>query len=844
MKAVRPSFEVTPAAAGPYDAASTEAAPARPHEPGSRTWGWTPVSGSALDPLVAEITWIAREMTAADSRGLDPESIKAITGRFDHLVETAWRPGRSVILTEAATIPADDDTMRLRCRIAIGMLGPEGSTALEIAGIRPALDELTDAPGRTPYRARNIDPAEMFAPPDVINLTHTAEHSALIRQRTVAVGVGSETVDVVSRFHPTVEPWLTISRRLVAFDRPVTVRATMLATGLSPLDRLELDHAVTRLHAIAERAPANIRFDLVSQVDRGLATLIDLQASYTSPVFIAEIAVRSPQPLPESFIRSISAALTSETEVHRQDGGVIVAGHRHILGGFEIERDPEGLALALATGLPLRGGTGPRELRDLVTLTESPIGWPVPSGGPIPTVDPLPASDRPVPQRLRAPNGNAEDATVLGTSEDGSSIAHPIELRPLHTLITGTWGSGKSTVLTRMALDDLRNGRPFLFIDPHGTAADWLCAFAEFLGVPVIVLDPEDGDTSRLSPFPKLRTDGRNRTQVEDAVAHLADAVASSLSDPDWAGPRWQATVRSMFEVGAAHGAELAEVVTWLNDPRELSIRLDHASVSPLARSTLGNLSRGPSSDADSVRGWASSKLHAIASGPARRIFDRAGSGIDLADAVGKGVPIIVNLGALSTSEAELVGHLTLARVLHAAMHRAPDARTLFSCYVDEAHRFPVRGLSRVLAEGRKFGIGLVLATQALSQLPGELADLAMGVGTSIAFRATPDTAGRLSVLFDTPPAELTRLPDLRCAIAVAGVGATQIAVPPYESCPIERTKRPPHARRRTRAKKRKVTAPSSPQPAMPPTSTGSTILDEWLAKRTDALVDADEMAK
>lgn len=810
------------------------ASPEGARETGNRTWPFAPASGSALDPLVEEVTWIAREMTAADPAPVGTHGLQTITGGFDHLVEIAWQPGRAVVVSEMATVPDDaGDSLHLRCRIAVGMFGPYGTTGLEIAGLRPELDPLVDGTERTPFQSRPLNPTVMFdraaGPEHVLAELHTA----VIRQRTVAIGIGSETVEVVSRYHPTNEPWSLVARRIVDSGWPITVRATLLATELSPLDRLELDDAVARLHEIRNRIPMGERLDGSSHIDRGLVTLNDLQTSFASPLFVGEISVTSPMVLPDSMLRSIGGGFTSEHDVHRQGGSTVVAGQRLLLGGFEVERDPTGLVDAQRLGLPLRGGLVQRDLRDLVTLAESPIGWPVPVGQPVPTIDETARRAHPVPHRLRAEPTEPAASTVLGTADDGTPVALPVEVRPLHTLVTGTWGSGKSTVLTRMALDDLRHHRPFLFVDPHGTAADWLAGFAEDLGVPVVVLDAEDADTQRLAPFPRLSADGVNRGDVEEAIAQLADAIASSLPDPDWAGPRWQATIRSMFEVGAAHGAELVEMVTWLNDPDELRTRLAHDAVSPLSRSTLANLSRAASSDADSVRGWTSSKLHALVSGPARRLFDRAGAGADLNRAVETGTSVIVNLGGLSTTEAELVGHLILARVLHAAMHRLPTDRTLFSCYVDEAHRFPVRGLSRVLAEGRKFGVGFVGATQALSQLSGEFADLAMGVATSIAFRATPDTASRLAPVFDIEPAELVKLPDLRCIVSVAGVGTTALDVPPYEACPVERHKTEPGA-----AKPTATAAPDRMRTtAAAPAATGSSVLDQWLAEHRSATI-------
>jgi hypothetical protein len=64
----------------------------------------------------------------------------------------------------------------------------------------------------------------------------------------------------------------------------------------------------------------------------------------------------------------------------------------------------------------------------------------------------------------------------------------------------------------------------------------------------------------------------------------------------------------------------------------------------------------------------------------------------------------------------------------------APGLRVLF--VLDEAHLFPARLLSEIVAEGRKFGLGLILATQYPARLAPELRDALTGAaGTVYLFR-------------------------------------------------------------------------------------------------------------
>jgi hypothetical protein len=622
------------------------------------------------------------------------------------------------------------------------------------------------------FTARRIDPADIVG--SLRGRSKRSGHFTAIRQRMVSVEVGARSVEVLSRFNPTVEPWSALCSRLARFDKPTLVRATVLATEFTALDRLEIDEAIRAIGARLHNGEhVGDRFHL----ERALLTLNDLRACLASPVLVGEIAIAAADRLPDSFQRSIAATFTSDVEVLRQQGRVFVAGHRLLLGGFALERDPEGLDEALHLGLPLRGGTSTRQLRDLLTLSESPIGWPVPISDQIPTIPTTCATDDDVPHILR-PSRTA--STPLSAPDSSPQVALPTSLRTRHTVITGTWGSGKTTAMVRMAMDDLVNERGFTFIDPHGHAAEWLVERAEELGLEVLVLNADDPTTVQLAAVDRLDLDGSNRERIEQQIGHFADAIAASLPSVERADPRWGATIRSTLEVQSVHGLELYDAIALLNDGPALLPLLDHPAVSPLSRATLRALCNPRcGGDGAAVRGWAASKFHVLVSGAARRLIARPGQGLSIHQALNDSSPVIANLAALSTGAASLVGHLLLAGVCDAAIARGAGASRLHTCYVDEIHRFPVGGLSRVIVEGPKFNLGLVAAAQALHQLSGELADLAMSAGTHITFRATPDTAGRLGTHHGVPPARLVALADLHSLVSVQGQKTVPVTVAP-----------------------------------------------------------------
>jgi hypothetical protein len=742
------------------------------------TLPFAPAMGSAVDPLVDEITWTGWRMAGASPRAITSEdAARSATGVLDLLVETLWDPGRVVVITELSAYTSASPN-GLLCCLMFGLLGSKGETAASAIAARQVVTALVARPG-FPYALEPVDPSEVLESP-----TAEMAHTALVRQQMVAVDVADEQVELLSRFNPVMDSWSPIGRLLIERAVPMRVRATVLATELSIDDRMSLrrslDH-VQRL-SVCEPSNADARFSL----ERATSTLVDIKASFSSPLLAVEVAVTSAFALPDPTLRAIGSAFTSKTDVLRQLGHVVVAGQRRLLGGFELQRDPPGLTEALQSGIPLHGGMGSRGLRDVVTLTESPIGWPVPAGGPIPTIPTMITRTRPIPPELT-------EGLFVGFGQGGNDVRIPPAEAARHALITGETGSGKSTFLVATALARLRQGQPFIFIDPHGQAVgDHIAAHAEAEGIPLAVLDATDGASEALSPFPALRRDQRNLPEVTLAVGHFADAITSSLRDGDWSGPRWRQHFMAIGYLAASHRVHLAEAVAWYADTRGRMDLLAHPALPESARRTLLLLNAAKSDEAATLIDWVVCKVDPLATGPAKRLLAAPGKGIDLGKLVAEGRSLVVNLAGLGLADGALVGHLILSGVLDAAISQTDLPHSYF-VFVDEAPRFPAKNIERVIAEGRKFHVSLFLAAQHLSQFPNDsLRDTVTAASVKLAFRQTPEGAGahQLAHMFDVLPPELSDQPDLHALLRVGRYPVTSVQVPHYEDAP-QRIKQP-----------------------------------------------------
>src|SRR5690606_3581476 len=69
--------------------------------------------------------------------------------------------------------------------------------------------------------------------------------------------------------------------------------------------------------------------------------------------------------------------------------------------------------------------------------------------------------------------------------------------RRQHTYIVGKTGTGKSTLIKNMAIQDMRKGKGIALIDPHGDLAEDLLNFVPKSRTnDVTYFDPSDGDYS------------------------------------------------------------------------------------------------------------------------------------------------------------------------------------------------------------------------------------------------------------------------------------------------------------------------------------------------------------
>ncbi|MEI8045132.1 MAG: TraM recognition domain-containing protein, partial [Verrucomicrobiota bacterium] len=332
--------------------------------------------------------------------------------------------------------------------------------------------------------------------------------------------------------------------------------------------------------------------------------------------------------------------------------------------------------------------------------------------------------------------------------------------RSQHLYVLGATGTGKSTLLFNMLLQDIRAGRGVGLIDPHGDLYDQLLeAMPLSRAKDVVLFNP--GSLESAPGINVLECDGPNRSmQVNFAINELLKTIDRLYDMRICGGPMFETYFRNamllLMESGLKEVA-LTELPLVFEDSDYRKF-LKSRCKNPLVVGFWTNQAEKVRGDAalENMGPYIASKINAFTCNALiRPIVGQAKSTIDLLRVLDNRGILLVKLpkGILGQLDTQLLGSLLLSKIFATAMGRArvkSTKRTTFHLYVDEFQNFTNDTVAHILSEARKYGLHLTLANQNLSQLqanPGSqnILDALLGnVGNLIAFRIGPRDAEKL----------------------------------------------------------------------------------------------------
>ena len=313
-----------------------------------------------------------------------------------------------------------------------------------------------------------------------------------------------------------------------------------------------------------------------------------------------------------------------------------------------------------------------------------------------------------------------------------------------HIYIIGKTGTGKSTLLETMAVQDLEGGNGFALIDPHGDLVERIAARvpASRRNDVIYFNAPDPAQPFGYNPL---------RHVSEDRIALAASGLMEVFKKmwPEAWGVRMEHILRNvLMALLEQPNATLHDILQTLSDQnfrKSIAKSLRNETVRTFLLKEFDRFSFGYRADGTAP---IQNKVGAFLADPLlNRILTAPKTDLHIRRIMDEGKVLLVNLGKgkIGEDSSSLLGGLLVTTLGLAAYSRAdipPADRRDFFVYVDEFQSFTTLALANMLSELRKYRVGFTVAHQYLHQLELEIRHAVLGnTGSIISFRVGAEDA-------------------------------------------------------------------------------------------------------
>jgi type IV secretory pathway TraG/TraD family ATPase VirD4 len=336
-----------------------------------------------------------------------------------------------------------------------------------------------------------------------------------------------------------------------------------------------------------------------------------------------------------------------------------------------------------------------------------------------------------------------------------------------HVYVIGKTGTGKSTLLERMALQDLERGDGFALIDPHGDLVERIAdRIPPNRLLDVVYLNASDPTQPYgYNPLRRVRHD-----RIALAASGLMEVFAKMW--PEAWGVRMEHILRNvLMALLEQPDATLHDVLRIVSDAKyrkSIAASLRNETVRNFLQKEFERFTFGYRADGVAP---IQNKVGAFLADPLlNRILTSPQHNLHIRRIMDEGQVLLVNLakGRIGEDSSSLLGGLLVTTIGLAGYSRAeidPAKRRDFFVYVDEFQSFTTLALANMLSEMRKYRLGFTVAHQYLHQLRADIRHAVLGnAGTLISFRVGAEDAPYLSREFSGvfEERDLVQLPNHR----------------------------------------------------------------------------------
>jgi len=360
-----------------------------------------------------------------------------------------------------------------------------------------------------------------------------------------------------------------------------------------------------------------------------------------------------------------------------------------------------------------------------------------------------------------APLDIGKEGILLGINKHRNidteiKIAEDDRLR--HFYCIGQTGTGKTTLLKEMIIQDMQMGHGVCMIDPHGSdLQDVLANVPPERYDDVIYFDP--AYTARPMALNMLEYDENFPEQKTFVVNELFSIFRKLYGNvPESMGPAFEQYFRNsalLVMDDPASGNTLVDMSRALSDKTFRDYKISKCK-NPLVKQFWVNAEKttGEQGLANYVQ-YVTNKFDVfLANDIMRPVIAQEKSSFNFRDIMDNKKILLVNLskGRLGDINANLIGLILVGKILIAALSRVDMPGKDFPpfyLYIDEFQNITTDSIATILSEARKYKLSLNIAHQFTAQLEEGIRDAVFGnVGSICAFRVGAEDSEYLEKQF------------------------------------------------------------------------------------------------
>jgi hypothetical protein len=326
--------------------------------------------------------------------------------------------------------------------------------------------------------------------------------------------------------------------------------------------------------------------------------------------------------------------------------------------------------------------------------------------------------------------------------------------RRRHLYVIGKTGTGKTTLIANMAINDMRNGEGLAVIDPHGDLCEILLNYVPKNRInDIAYLDPSDSEYAfRLNPLELSDVNDRGKAEL---IASGIVSIFHKLYSYSW-GPRLEYVLRnSLLTLTYIPNSTLVDLPVLLTDLTYRNHIVERVPDPVLKNYWTNEFNKmGERLKSESISPILNKVGQFVASPMIRNIIGHPKSTIQFNKMMDEGKIVIANLsqGKLGEDNASLLGAMFITNMQLAAMsrvHQEEEKRRDFYLYVDEFQNFATQSFIKILSEARKYRLDLILANQYIGQIDEQVRKAIFGnIGSIASFVVGAEDAKHLSFEF------------------------------------------------------------------------------------------------